>query len=156
MTQLIRAFSSMFLSEPHRATRDYSGLLKLVGKDIFVPSHRLEPYYTSAFAHYRQEFLFRNYQLDLKFKPARYHMLMVLRHQRAGKDIPRLNSHELVRYCQKILDVLWDDQTSINAFNSAAEIIEKVCNGIFDRDVIRTQHFTNQLLIELNSSSNQI
>ncbi len=60
MPQEIRAFSSMFLDEPHRASRYYATLLKLIGARIFAENHQLEPYYASAFASYKLEYLFRN------------------------------------------------------------------------------------------------
>jgi AIPR protein len=68
---LIRAFASVFLEEPHRATRSYRTLLEGVGKSIFASDHRLEPYYLAAFILYRLEFIFRNQLLDPKYKPAR-------------------------------------------------------------------------------------
>lgn len=79
MTMLVRAFASMFLKLPHRTTRNYKALLRQIGTDIFNKEHRLEPYYVSAFAHYRLEYLFRNQTIDATLKPARYHILLAFR-----------------------------------------------------------------------------
>src|SRR5262249_11921665 len=59
-TNLIRAYSAMFLMEPHRTTRSHRRLLERVGKDIFGRDHRLEPYYLAASALYRLDSLFRS------------------------------------------------------------------------------------------------
>lgn len=77
MTALVRAFASMFLMMPHRTTRNYKALLKMLGTDIFHKDHRAEPYYASAFAHYRLEYLFRSQTLAAELKPSRYHLLLV-------------------------------------------------------------------------------
>ena len=58
--QLIRAFASMFLNEPHGTTRSFRRLRDRIGQDIFNPQHKLDPYYAAGLAHYRLEFLFRN------------------------------------------------------------------------------------------------
>ncbi len=49
----------MFLDDPHRAARYYYSDLRIqVGSKIFNDSHKLEPYYVSAYAYYKLEFLF--------------------------------------------------------------------------------------------------
>src|ERR1044072_8242748 len=60
---IIKAYAAMFLNEPHRTTRNYSALKAKVGTEIFVQGHRMEPYYTAAFAAYKLEFLFRSGKL---------------------------------------------------------------------------------------------
>ena len=55
---LIRAFASMFLEEPHRATKSYRRILDRAGKDLFGANDKLDPYYVAALAMYRLEYLF--------------------------------------------------------------------------------------------------
>jgi len=143
---LIRAFASVFLEEPHRATRSYRTLLEGVGKSIFASDHRLEPYYLAAFILYRLEFLFRNQLLDPKYKPARYHILLAARILAAPDDLPRMNSHEMQRYCEKILNILSDTTNSDACFRAAANVVDTVAKGNFHRDHIRTQPFTESLI----------
>jgi hypothetical protein len=144
--QQIRAFASMFLDEPHRASRYYATLLRLVGDRIFPDEHRLEPYYASAFAHYRLEYLFRNGQIATRFKPARYHMLMAVRHEVGGHDLPPLGSREVRRFCESILSVLWDEGASASAFGSATAIIGDLTADGLTRDTVKTQAFTDQVI----------
>ncbi|HWP55044.1 MAG TPA: AIPR family protein, partial [Pyrinomonadaceae bacterium] len=89
---MIRAFASMFLNEPHRATRNYAALRDKVGDTIFAEGHRMEPYYVAAFTLYKLEYLFRSKQLDPKYKPARFHILLATRLLAADEQVPRSNS----------------------------------------------------------------
>lgn len=150
MTGLVRAFASMFLSLPHRTTRNYKALLKQIGTQIFHPDHRLEPYYVAAYAHYRLEYLFRNQTIDANLKPARYHILMAFRIITAPTpDIPRLNSHDMVRYCTTIMETLWDDDHCKTTFEAAVTHVTAIAAGNLHRDNIRTEPFTDALIARL-------
>jgi hypothetical protein len=141
---LIRAFASMFLEEPHRTTRNYSALLDQVGKTIFVADHRLEPYYVSAISLYQLEYLFRNQQLDPKFKPARFQVLMTARLLLDKRPLPRYNSKDMARYCDDALTV-WNSWYAEDLLQLAADVVNMISGGNLHRDHIRTQPFTESL-----------
>ena len=145
MRALVRAFASMFLELPHRTTRNYKALLKTVGTDIFNRDHRLEPYYASGYAHYRLEFLFRNQQLPAELKAARYHLLFAFRLLYSTDPLPRMNSHDMRRYAEGLMNVLWDDARSKAMFDEAEVLVRTVAAGNLHRDNIRTEPFTNAL-----------
>jgi len=105
----IRVFASMFLDLPHRAGRYYGTLREMIGGNIFQETHEPIPYYTSAFAYYRGEFLFRSNFIDSKYRKFRYHTLIILRYQIAGEMMPHMNSPKMGPYCEKILAVLTSD-----------------------------------------------
>ncbi len=149
MTVLIRSFASIFLTLPHRTTRNYKALLRSVGTDIFHKDHRLEPYYVSAYAHYRLEYLFRNQTLASDLKPARYHLLLAFRVLVDQVPPPKPNSHQMQHYCDVLRDYLWDDDTSRAHFEIAADHVRTVAAGNLHRDNIRTEGFTNNLLAAL-------
>jgi hypothetical protein len=149
---LIRSFASMFLGEPHRTTRSYRALLERVGKTIFAPSDRLEPYYVSALALYRLEYLFRNQLLDSKFKPARFQIILALRLQLTGSQLPRMNAREMERYCTPLMQTLWDPGHSETAFAEAAKVVDTVAKGNFDSDSLRVQPFTEKLTTALSKN----
>jgi len=153
MTVLVRAFASMFLELPHRTTRNYKALLKQVGSEIFNSEHRLEPYYVSAFSHYRMEYFFRNQTLDAELKPARYHLLMAYRLLTRQDSPPRMNSHEMERYCKGITESLWDDERCRVTFEAAASHIRAVAAGNMHRDNIRTEAFTQNLNTRLSAAN---
>lgn len=120
MPLLVRSFASVFLGIPHRTTRNYKGLLRGVGTDIFNKDHKLEPYYVAAYMQYRLEFLFRNQVLPPELKPARYHMLLAYRIMAAEESPPRMNSNEMARYCGDLMNTLWDDDQSSTYFPKSA------------------------------------
>ncbi|HEX8213708.1 MAG TPA: AIPR family protein [Longimicrobium sp.] len=142
---LIRAYASMFLEEPHRTTRNYRGLLGSVGKEIFGAQHRLEPYYSAASALYRLEYFFRNGTLEAKYKPARYHVLLATRLLMEPGKPPLPNSHEIVKYADRLSIKLWDTQEAEQWFKEAVAVVDSTAQGNFHRDHIRTQPFTEKL-----------
>ncbi len=145
LPNMIRSFASIFLEEPHRTTRNYSALLDQVGKSIFAPAHRLEPYYLSALALYQLEYLFRNQLLDAKFKPARFQILMVARLITDHQNLPQMNSHEMLRFCESRLALWWDQPAAEELLRTSASIVDTVANGNLHRDHVRTQPFTEDL-----------
>ncbi|OHB80733.1 MAG: hypothetical protein A2Z25_02920 [Planctomycetes bacterium RBG_16_55_9] len=149
MRTLVRSFAALFLEQPHRTTRNYKALLRSVGTDILNRNHRLEPYYVAAYAHYRLEFLFRNQMMLSQLKPARYHLLLAYRILSSPGDLPRLNSNDMKTLCEGLMETLWDDERSFGLFHSAAEHVVTAAAGNLDRDNIRTEPFTNELLRRL-------
>jgi hypothetical protein len=143
-TLQVRAFAAMFLDDPHRAARYYSDLRAQVGTKIFHDNHKLEPYYVSAYAYYKLEFLFRNNLLPVYYKPARYHLLMALRYIVGGPDMPALTANKATQYANKIADVLWVDEKAITAFKAAVEVVDEALSGeTLTRDGVKTQGFTD-------------
>ena len=145
LSNLIRAYAALFLEEPHRKTRTFRTLLGYVGRAIFGADHRLEPYYLAASALYRLEFLFRNGEVDPRFKAARYHILMAIRLLGSPHTPPRANSHEMVRFCEELLEVLWNPAGAAALVRSAVDVVDAVAAGNLHRDNIRTEPFTNEV-----------
>jgi len=144
---LIRSFASMFLEEPHRATRSYKRILDRVGKDIFAGSDRLEPYYVSALAAYRLEYLYRNQFLDNSFRAAKFEIMLALRYVLFPlKKMPRMNSHDMERACASAIDVLWDSSKFEHAFQDAVTLVMQAADGNLDTASLRTETFTEALI----------
>ncbi len=143
-TLQVRAFAAMFLDDPHRAARYYSDLRVQVGSKIFNDSHKLEPYYVSAYAYYKLEFLFRNSAVPVYYKPARFHILMALRYLAGGPDMPNLTTNKATTYSNQIAEVLWSEDKSVSVFRRAIEVIDQALDGeSLTRDVVKTQGFTD-------------
>lgn len=145
---LTRSYAAMFLDEPWRAGRYYSELKAVRGGDIFQSSDHLLPYYTSAFAYYRLEWLFRNGRLGSSYKPARYQLLMAMRRYIHGDATVPKAAKYCDAYCQDILGQIWDPHLSeelairlLPAIDFAVSETEE--DGILDRDTVRTQTFTD-------------
>jgi hypothetical protein len=144
---VIKAFAAMFLEEAHRTTRNYSALKARVGKEIFGKGHRMEPYYTAAFALYKLEYLFRSGKLEPKYKPARFHILLAVRLLGNPAPLPRfMNSREMESYCTPILTTLWDSTTSDELITRAAKVVDSAASGNFNRDNIRTEPTTKSVI----------
>jgi hypothetical protein len=114
MSTLIRSYTAIFREIPHRATRGgYQELAEVVGKTIFGPQDKLDPYYLSALAHYRLEFLFRNQLLDSKYKITRWHLLLAFRLlESGGTPLPARNAKLMEQYCRPLSELLWDADVS--------------------------------------------
>jgi hypothetical protein len=151
MKMLLRAYASLVLEEPHRTTRNYKTLLEGVGKTIFAKTDKLEPYYTAAFALYKLEYFFRNETLIPRYKPARYHILMAFARLAAKRPIPSASSKDIIKVCDAVNTVLWDEKNSADVFKQAGDIVAEVAGGVVDRDQIRSQPFTENLRKKLIS-----
>ena len=143
---LVRSFAAMFLNEPHRTTRNYKGLRAKIGTSIFGKGHRSEPYYCSAFSLYKLESLFRSKKLEAKFKPARFHILLAARMLANGIEPPNIQSNEMERYCKGLMGMLWDPKIADDLITRAADVIEIVAAGNFQRVNIRTEPFTKKVV----------
>ncbi len=145
LPNLIRAYAALVLEKPHRTTRNFRALLDSVGTEIFASDHLLDPYYLAASALYRLEYLFRNYEVDAKFKVARYHILMAIRLLGSARTLPRPNSHEMARFCEKLLEVLWNPTEAAVLVRKAVDVVNDAAAGNLHRDNIRTEPFTDQV-----------
>jgi hypothetical protein len=143
---LVRHVASMFLELPHQATRSYKSISANVGKEIFAKGQRLEPYYVSAFAAYKLDVNFRTGRIDARLKAARFHILLAMRYLAKSADLPWMNAKEMERYCTTIMEVLWAGGSD-DLCARAALIVEEVAMGDFHRDAIRTQPFTEKLIL---------
>jgi hypothetical protein len=153
---LIRAYASIFLSEPHRTTRNFRSLLERIGKDIFVEGQKLEPYYTAAMALYRLEYLFRTQRLAPKYKPARFHLLLAARLLADPAPLPFPNSGEMAKRSAALAEHFVDSKKADELFSRAAEAVDTVANENFHRDNIRTQTFTETLIQVCVAESNAV
>ena len=144
---VIKAFAAMFLEEAHRTTRNYSALKAKVGKEIFGKGHRMEPYYTAAFALYKLEYLFRNGKLEPKYKSARFHILLAVRLLGNSAPLPKfMNSKEMESYCTTLLTTLWDPAKCDELIIKAAKVVDAAAAGDFNRDNIRTEPTTKNVI----------
>ncbi|MEU8646277.1 AIPR family protein [Streptomyces sp. NPDC005381] len=155
-SQQIRSFAAMFLDEPHRSISYYADLQTQVGSRIFHDGHKLDPYYVSAYAHFKLEFLFRNGPVPVKYKPARYHLLMALRYIAGGTEMPALSANKVEKYCAAICEVLWDNTKATDAFMQAADAVEQALNGTpLTLDIAKTRSFTDSLKHALGAQNSQ-
>ena len=102
----------MFLEEPHAAAKNYKSLRGRVGKDIFIESDKLDPYFLAAFVAYRLEVQLRTKPLRV-YKSARYHMLLAMRLLMDPYPTSQTNSKDMEKRCAAMLEKLTDDTKAI-------------------------------------------
>lgn len=152
---LVRSFAATFLDEPHRASRYYGRILSTVGKNIFAKTHKMAPYYTSAFSAYRLEFLFRNGRLGSQYKNFRWHLTMGLRYSVSGSEMPNLGSTKIDKYCEKINKILWDEDLAKIEFDKVCKYIDRAVEATgrnFSSETARQQEFRDNLIFQIKSS----
>jgi hypothetical protein len=145
-TQL-KSFASMFLDQPHTASRFYGILVKDMSGKTFNENHELMPYYTSAYALYKLEFYFRNKSIDVLYRKFRFQILMMLRYHINGEDMPPLNSKKINSYCERINALLNDQGKFIEAIRNITNIINDAVGDLKDTEASKRQSL-NELLIK--------
>lgn len=114
MTIQLYAFISMFMGEPHSVHRYYGEILKAYRQKVFQPEHILFAYYVSAWTLHKIENSIREGEVKGRFRKYRYHFLFMIqiyiRKNLKMKELPRMNSNAMDRFCKKIYDVVSDSQ----------------------------------------------
>ena len=143
----IKSFAAVFLNDPHRAGRYFATLRRIHEDTLFRDDHRLEPYFASAYMAYRLEFMFRNNNLDTKFKAARWHILLAARAISTQQiDVPMLNSRKMEAFCKRIIADMADVDEASATFYLAAQTVESAFllgGKALGRDDARDQESTD-------------
>lgn len=152
--QLVRAYAAMFLDEPWRAGRYYRELQRIRREDIFRENDSPSPYYASAVGYYRLDYFFRNGHVPVEYKPARYQLLMAMRHYIHGPARAPQGRRDLERYCERITEVLWDATEGPALIHRLLKVVDQAVeaaevDGVLDRDTVRTQGFTDLIAEEV-------
>jgi hypothetical protein len=146
LPHLIRAYAAVVLEEPHRTTRNFKALLERVGTAIFGAEHRLEPYYMSAAALYRIDYLFRTGAIPAQYKPARHRIMLAARLLQSPDRWPLPNSRDAARRADEYAALLWDQTQADALMTRAIQKVDEIAQGNLHRDNIRTQPFTEGLI----------
>lgn len=131
----IKSFVGMFLEEPHNVTSYFGAIVKRLNEGkipIFIEDHAYAPYYTSAYAYYRLESLFKKGSIDSSYKKVRFHILMLFRIMNEKKNpLPPFNSNKKIEnYCSSLLTILNDEIKALKAFKKCIYVID---NSGFDK-----------------------
>lgn len=119
----IKVFASMFNEKPHIVSGYYSKLLKGLGVEIFDPQHKPIMYYTSALAYSKLMKLFNEEYIDSRLWRFRYHIIMILKYVVNKKSLPQMNGKDIEKYCDMILNTLYDEKKSKEAFIECQKIL---------------------------------
>jgi len=143
---LVRAVGAMFLMEPHITTKNYKSLETKVKNEIFKEGQKLSPYFVAASAFYRVERLFNTKKIDVKYKAARYQLLLIARFIIDPNPLPPMTSKEMDSRCLIFLDNLWNDEAAEAIFMNAVTKLEEIVGSDWTRDSIRTEPKTKSIV----------
>jgi hypothetical protein len=99
---LIKTMGSFYFLKPQLATRYFGALFNEFGKQLFLDSHKLYPYYTAALIYNRLENRFKANLIDRKYKKIRYFILMMLRLE-YNLEFPKFESNKIDKYCTDLI-----------------------------------------------------
>ncbi len=123
----IKTFVAMFLDQSHLSSGYFSKAYKNNESKMFKTDHKFCPYYISSFAMYKLEKLFKDKELDKKYRIARYHLLMIFRILTTKTDvIPPFNSRKIDELCKRLKNILLDDKKTKKIFIQAITIIDNI------------------------------
>ncbi len=149
--QQIKSVSAMFLNNPHGVSGNYSAIGKKVGNKIFNVNDKMILYYTSSLAQYKIEKLISAKVIDKKYNKSRYHARMLFRIYVSAKSIPKFNENKMEGYCQKIIDVLNDEEQCTTIYSKIVDFIVKQDTIDFDdRKTFERKETTEELLSKVN------
>lgn len=134
LTTQIKSFIAMFLNSPHSTHRYYGELLEAHKNRIFVEDHQPLPYYVSGYALHMLERAFAKKELDGMYRKFKYHILLLLRTGAAGNTLPNFSAKQINPYAQQIMDVMWNEQKTLQIFKSATDKIAKALNLLCSTD----------------------
>ena len=145
----IKSFAGMFLNEPHNVTSYFGSIVRKLndGKiQIFDNDHSYFPYYTSAYAYYKLETLFKRGLVDSSYRKVKFHLLMLFRMINEKEELPKLNSRKMEQYCKVLLDILYDDDKAIKAFKKCIKVIEEAEFDKADKQDVKLVSKTKNLI----------
>ena len=150
----IKSFSAMFLDNPHSVTSFFGVIVKRLneGKSpVFDKEHTYIPYYTSAYAYFRLEHHFRRRNIDSQYKKVRFPILMILRMLINSNPVPHFSSSkQMEKFCNPILDILYDETKSLVLFNKCIEVINNSDFDHLDKQDVKLLSKTKNLIVEIN------
>ena len=156
ISQQIKSFAAMFLSMPHKVGRYYGDVKTEIGKKLFVDDHKPIVYYTSGYAYYKLEQMFRTSNVDVKYKKARYYILyaapLLILKKEADNNF---NSNRIEKECEQILTVLYDDTKIKSIFIRATTIIKNNVVDLNDRDEFKRLDLLTKIKNDVLSLSKQ-
>ncbi len=127
---LIKTMGSFYFLKPQLATRYFGALFNEFGKQLFLDSHKLYPYYTAALIYNKLENKFRANEIDRKYKKIRYFILMMLRLE-YNLEYPKFESNKIDKFCTELISHF---NTRANFDSKLKNVIQKIDSLNLDLD----------------------
>jgi hypothetical protein len=115
------------------------------GNAIFDESNKEIVYYASALALYRFHLLTSNNTIPYNARRLKWHVLPVAAALVSGKQVPRMNSRDITRYAQAIIDKFAEHNAEGTAvFARAVQIANEI--GVITDDRLKRQAVLDEML----------
>ncbi|SHJ17026.1 AIPR protein [Rubritalea squalenifaciens DSM 18772] len=150
----IKSFSSIFYKNPHIVTTYFGSLVTKIRDEkagIFEEDHACSPYYLAGLAYYRLDSLFSSGEVDKKYRKVKFYLIMLVPMLTSKDNIPQLNSYKKIdQYCDAIIKKLNDDAACKEVFRLAVKIVENSGVDVEDKQALKSQGMTNDILKAYN------
>ncbi len=123
LTTLTKAYLSMFLNEPHSATRYYGEIIKSRRDLFYAENHFVEPYYISGVANGILDRIFLKDVLPKTAKNWRYHLLLMARLQLIDGPCPRPTDPKVKKYAENLVEGMNDEKRLEGIFIDSYKVI---------------------------------
>lgn len=124
---LVKSIAAMYLHQPHRAARDYRGVIQEFSSKIFRDVHSVVPYHAAAYASYRTEFAIRNKRVPSEWGIYKYYLHSSIGQLLTkGAEIFSLKKSEQEKISNSVLQLFSDENELITHFKKVAGILDKM------------------------------
>lgn len=151
---VMKSVAACLLAQPHRAARDYRGIIAEYESSLFLDDHDVRIYHAVSYLYYRLEFLWRNQKISNDHKTFRYYILAgVALSESGGLDVFSLKKSRVAAIAQGIIKVAKDEERLKHLVEKAVSVVEERLreNGIVTqekiRDAIRSDTFANEFKV---------
>jgi hypothetical protein len=137
---LVKSVAAMYLFQPHRAARDYRGVILEFDKKIFQENHSVVPYHAAALSSYWVDYLIRNRKAPNEWGIFKYYFLMYLGFLATSQtNVFAMKKSQIDECCKKVVSVVSDQENVTNHFKQVATILNRMIskNALKDREKIR-------------------
>lgn len=150
---MMKALAASILYQPHRAGRDYRGIISEYNNNLFQEDHDVRIYHAACYLFYRLEFLWRNQRIDNAFKIFRFYIMCTAGFiVTGGRDVFGLKKSKIEKIAKNIISLAKSEEALVTVANRTATIIEEKLKsmGLSSparmRDTIRSETFANEFM----------
>ncbi|MFG1385432.1 AIPR family protein [Xanthobacter versatilis] len=145
---LMKAIAACLLFQPHRAARDYRGILTEYENTIFLDDHDVRVYHAVSYLYYRLEFLWRNQRISSESKTFRYYILAAIGiRMTSNSNVFSLKKSKISGVASSIVALCRNEETFKEEVESVLQVIDEqlaklgVSGQERIRDAIRSDAF---------------
>lgn len=150
---MMKTLAAAILFQPHRAGRDYRGIISEYEDKLFQDDHDVRVYHASCYLYYRLEFLWRNQRIDSSYKIFRFYLISAVGLLvTSGRDVFGMRKNKIEKVARNIIELSKDEAELKKVVITTSEMIEKLLkgHGISSqdkmRDTIRNESFASEFI----------